>query len=52
MTQNDIDNGRLIASIVLPPSASIEVIAVVLALNEGGQVSLITIGRPSWRSAA
>lgn len=41
MTQNDIDNGRLVASIAFRAVASIEVIAITLALNEGGQVSLI-----------
>ena len=50
MSQNDIDNGRVVASIVFTAASSIEVIAIVLALNEGGQVSLIT--RPALEAAA
>ncbi len=50
MSQNDIDNGRVVASIVFTAASSIEVIAIVLALNEGGQVSLIT--RPKLGAAA
>jgi phage tail sheath protein FI len=50
MTQNDIDNGRLVASIVFRAAASIEVIAIVLALNEGGQVTLTS--RPQLGVAA
>ena len=40
MTQNDIDAGRLIAEIQFDPVAPVDTITVVLALNEGGQVSL------------
>jgi uncharacterized protein len=35
MTQNDIDNGRLIAEVTLAPAAAIERITVVLALEAG-----------------
>ncbi len=40
MSQNDIDNGRVIARIQFVAAAPIEQITVVLALDEGGQVSL------------
>jgi hypothetical protein len=50
MSRNDIDNGRVVASIVFTAATSIEVIAIVLALNEGGQVSLLT--RPELEAAA
>jgi hypothetical protein len=36
MSQNDIDNGRLIARVSLQPAAAIERIVVVLALDPGG----------------
>jgi uncharacterized protein len=42
MTQNDIDNGRLIARIVFTPALPIERITVVMAMDEGGQISLIS----------
>lgn len=41
MTQNDIDNGRIIATIQFDAAATIEQITVVLAMDEGGQVSLM-----------
>ncbi len=41
MTQNDIDNGRVIAQIQIDPAATIDAITVVLAMDEGGQVSLV-----------
>lgn len=40
MTQNDIDNGRLIASITLQPAVPIERIAVDLLLERDGSVTL------------
>ncbi len=40
MTQNDIDAGRVIAEIQFDAAPPIERITVVLALSEGGQVSL------------
>ena len=43
-TQNDIDNGRVIARIELNPSAPIDQISVVMALDNGGQVSLVPAG--------
>lgn len=42
MTQNDIDNGRLIARVEFTPALPIERITVVLAMDEGGQISLIS----------
>jgi hypothetical protein len=39
MTQNDIDNGRVIAIVEFDAAPPIEKITVVLAMNEGGQVS-------------
>lgn len=41
MTQQDLDQGRLIAEVTFTPTVSIEQIQVVLALAEGGQVSLV-----------
>ena len=38
MTQNDIDNGRLVANISVLPAVPIERIAVTLLLENGGQV--------------
>jgi phage tail sheath protein FI len=40
MTQNDLDNGRIIAHLEFDAAPSIERIRVVLTLSEGGQVSL------------
>lgn len=42
MRQSDIDNGRVIAQIQFEAAAPIEGITVVLALDEGGQVSLVS----------
>jgi uncharacterized protein len=47
MTQNDIDNGRLICEIQFEAAAAIERITVVLALDEGGQVSLVGTALPT-----
>jgi phage tail sheath protein FI len=41
MTQNDIDNGRVIAELQFDPAAAVEAITVVLSLHEGGRVSLV-----------
>lgn len=41
MSQQDIDEGRVIAEVVFEAAAAIEQITVVLALDEGGQVSLV-----------
>jgi len=40
MTQNDIDNGRVIAEVRFDPAATIDAITVVLTLHEGGQATL------------
>jgi hypothetical protein len=40
MTQNDIDNGRLITEVNFVATSAIEQITVVLALDEGGQVTV------------
>ena len=45
MTQNDIDSGRVIAHVQFTPSGPIEQITVILAMHEGGQVSLGATGR-------
>ena len=42
MSQNDIDNGRVIAEIRFQAAAPIEIITIVLALDESGQVSLVS----------
>jgi phage tail sheath protein FI len=42
MTQNDLDAGRVIARIELSVAHPIERITVVLAMDEGGQVSLVS----------
>lgn len=41
MTQNDIDNGRVVVEVQFNPAAPIERITVVLALSEGGQVEAL-----------
>lgn len=41
MSQNDIDNGRVIARIQFEAAIPIDTMTVVLAMNEGGQISLI-----------
>lgn len=40
MTQNDLDAGRVIAELEFDPALPVDRIRIVLALNEGGQVSL------------
>ncbi len=45
MTENDIDSGRVIAEVQFTAAATIEQITVVLAMNEGGQVSLVSTQR-------
>ncbi len=42
MSQSDIDNGRVIVEVVFQAAAPIERLTVVLALDEGGQVSLVS----------
>jgi phage tail sheath protein FI len=42
MTQNDIDAGRVLVEVQFDPAAPIERITVVLALSEGGQVSVLS----------
>jgi phage tail sheath protein FI len=42
MSQNDIDNGRVIALVQFNAAAAIEQITVVLSMDEGGQVSLVS----------
>lgn len=42
MTTSDLDSGRLIAEIQFTPAVPIEQITIVLAMDEGGQVSLIS----------
>ncbi|HYJ88315.1 MAG TPA: hypothetical protein VEW46_19780 [Pyrinomonadaceae bacterium] len=42
MSQNDIDNGRVVAEIRFQAAVPIEVITIVLALDESGQVSLVS----------
>ena len=44
MSQNDLDNGRIVAQVQFDATAPIERITVVLALDEGGQVSLLPAG--------
>jgi hypothetical protein len=41
MSQADIDNGRVVAEVEFQAAAPIERLTVVLALDEGGQVSLV-----------
>lgn len=50
MTQNDIDNGRVIVRIEFLAAAPIERITVVLAMSEGGQLSLVS-GRGTSQEA-
>ncbi len=42
MTQYDIDSGRVIAQVQFAPAAPIEQVTVVLAMTEGGGVSLVS----------
>jgi phage tail sheath protein FI len=46
MTQNDIDNGRVIVVVQFDPAIPIEQMTVVLMLAEGGQVSLVDSTMP------
>jgi phage tail sheath protein FI len=46
MTQNDIDNGRVIVRVRFQPSFPIDSITVLLALNEGGQATLVDVAQP------
>ena len=45
MSQNDIDNGRVVARVVFAPALPIEQITVVLSLASDGAVSLLDPGR-------
>jgi uncharacterized protein len=40
MTQNDIDNGRVLVEVTLAPAAAIEHISIVLALDPAGVASV------------
>jgi len=42
MSQNDIDNARVVVEIQFTPTFAIESITVVLAMSEGGQASLVS----------
>ena len=44
MTQQDLDNGRVVAQVHFEPAASIESIEVLLSMQQNGSVSLSTIG--------
>lgn len=46
MTQNDIDNGRMIAAVTFTPAASIETITVLMSLSAGdaGSGALVAVG--------
>ena len=52
MSQADIDAGRLVAEIAFQPAANIERIVVVLAMDDGGQVSLIGLRPEAQRREA
>ena len=52
MSQNDIDNGRVIAYVQFEAAAPIERITVVLAMDEGGQISLVSAGGAGEEKAA
>jgi hypothetical protein len=41
MTQNDIDNGRVIAQVQFEAAAPVDTITVVLVVNEGSQISSV-----------
>ncbi len=45
MSQQDVDNGRVVAELWLRPAASIESLRVRLSLGDAGQVSLSRLGR-------
>ena len=44
MTQQDIDNGRVIVLVSIRPAASIETLRIQLTLGDGGRVSLSALG--------
>ncbi|NNE64774.1 MAG: phage tail sheath family protein [Gammaproteobacteria bacterium] len=44
MSQQDLDSGRVIVEVEFNPAASIESIAVILSMQQSGQVSLKSIG--------
>lgn len=44
MTQQDIDNGRVIVNVMIHPAASIETMRIQLAIGDGGRVSLSMLG--------
>jgi uncharacterized protein len=47
MTQNDLDSGRMIASVAFMPAASIETITVLLSLSAGDAGSGVLVGSAS-----
>lgn len=44
MTQQDIDNGRVIVNVIIQPVTSIETLRLQLAIGDGGRVSLSALG--------
>ena len=44
MTQQDIDNGRVIVNVMIRPVASIETMRIQLAISDGGRISLSALG--------
>jgi hypothetical protein len=44
MTQQEIDNGRVIVQVLIRPAASIETMRIQLAFGDGGHVSLSSLG--------
>lgn len=44
MSQQDIDNGRVIVQVIIRPAASIETMRIQLAFGDGGHVSLSSLG--------
>jgi hypothetical protein len=52
MSQNDLDQGRVIAYVQFDAAVPIERITVALAMDEGGQVSLVTPGEAGREVAA
>ncbi|HEX8774565.1 MAG TPA: hypothetical protein VF735_13410 [Pyrinomonadaceae bacterium] len=51
MSQNDLDQGRVIAYVRFDAAVPIERITVALAMDEGGQVSLVSTGESSMEAA-
>lgn len=45
MSQQDLDDGRIVAQVHFEPAASIESIEVILAMGQNGSVSLQAVGR-------